>query len=102
MHPSDRFDHDWIHATESDTDLRPVTAPPFAGVFRVEAAGEDGVPFDTLLDATTEPPMTPEAEVRGKGGCLAQSNPEYCGWVYTMLGAQRIEREAGGIAKRAS
>jgi hypothetical protein len=85
-------DSDWLDP-EPDTDLRPLASKPFAGVWRIEAHGEEGMPFDTLLSATTEPPMDPEAEVRGQGGCLAQSHPDRAGWIYTALGAARIRAE---------
>src|SRR5688572_16577194 len=93
MHPNDRHDHDWLYPSESNTDMCPIANAPFPGVYRVEAAGETVVPFDTLLEATREPPRDPEAEVRGKGGCLAQSSRDYVGWIFTRIGAARIERE---------
>ena len=70
------------------------------GIWRIEAQGEDGIPFDTLIDATAEPPMTPEAEVRGPGGCMAQSHPDNACWVFALLGAQRFEQEAHGARER--
>lgn len=85
-------DADWLEP-EPDTSARPVVEQAFPGVYRIEAQGEDGVPFDTLVEALAEPPMGAEAEIRGKGGCLAQSHPDAARWVTTQLGAQRIERE---------
>ncbi len=77
-------DDDWLGVQAPDTDLQLMTSPPFHGVYRIESQGEDGVPFDTLMEATSEPPMTPEAEVRGKGGCLAQPHPDKACWVLTQ------------------
>lgn len=85
-------DTDWL-SPESVTDARMVVDPPFAGVYRVEAQGEEGVRFDTLVEALAEPPMSAEAEIRGKGGCLAQSHPDRAEWVRTRIGRERIERE---------
>lgn len=88
-------DTDWLDA-EPDTSAAAVTHPPFAGVWRIEQQGEEGIPYDTLIDAQTEMPMSPEAEIRGEGGCLAQAHPDRAGWVFTQIGAERIRREANG------
>jgi hypothetical protein len=85
-------DTDWLNP-EPDTDARPVVERPFAGVWRVESQGEDGMPFDTLVEALAEPPMSVEAEIRGAGGCLAQSHPDRAVWMPTRVGAARIEME---------
>jgi hypothetical protein len=92
-------DSDW---TQAPTLPAPASepCPPFVGVWRVEAHGEEGIPYPTLIDATAEPPMSPEAEVRGPGGCFAQSALDRAGWVITRLGAARIEVEANGTLAR--
>lgn len=75
---------------------------PFDGVYRIEAGGEEAIPLPSLIDATSEPPMSPEAEIRDASGCLAQATPDHYGWAITRLGAQRIEREAHGSMRVAS
>lgn len=88
-------DRDW---TWPDDDA-PASADPavrLVGVLRCDAQGERPVPFATLLEATCEPPLSPEAEVRGQGGCLAQCAEDVACWVFTMLGKQQIDREIRG------
>jgi hypothetical protein len=88
-------DDDWLFPDESPSSTSmAVVLPASAGVYRVEAQGEEATPFHTLIEATAEPPMSPEAEVRGPGGCLAQCTADRAAWFFTQLGAARIEREA--------
>ncbi len=92
-------DSDWLNPDPVDVTADTERPAPFAGVYRIEAQGEDGVPFPTLLDATSSAPMSPEAEIRGKGGCLAQATPDHAGWAITELGARRIEQESAGMIR---
>jgi hypothetical protein len=88
-------DSDWLDPDDSpEPDSSSPLRVSFSGVYRVEAQGEEATPFHTLIEATAEPPMSPEAEVRGPGGCLAQCTADRAVWFFTQLGAARIEREA--------
>lgn len=87
-------DSDWLSPDESPSSTSNLKLPVFAGVYRVEAQGEDGVPYPSLLEAAAEAPTSPEAEIRGKGGCLAHCHPDDAAWVLTGLGKLRIAREA--------
>jgi hypothetical protein len=101
MKPSTNEQEDWLcPETEPPTSDESQTLPAFAGVFRIEALGEEGVPFPTLIDALCEPPRFPDAEIRGKGGCLAQCHPDRARWMPTTIGKQRIEREAHGMREQ--
>lgn len=66
------------------------------GVFRIEQHGEQGQRFGSLIEAASEPPMSPEAEIRGAGGCLAECHPDLAAWVMTTLGRERLDREVRG------
>jgi len=88
-------DSDW---TTADTLPAPASVPPprdAVGVFRIEAPGESAQRFTSLADAMSENPRDPEAEIRGIGGCLAQSAPDDQppGWILTGLGEERLRRE---------
>lgn len=64
--------------------------------------------FDSLITATVEPPMSPEARIIAYGDTgpvlLAEStaHDERVGWRITMHGAVRLQREANGVAALAS
>lgn len=98
-------DHDWL-----SPDGEPPSIPPAAdaagktGVYRCDAEGETSSLFDTLIAATAEPPMSPEARIIAYTDAgpvlLAEStrDDERCGWRITMRGAVRLQREANGEA----
>lgn len=46
--------------------------------------------------------MSPEGEIRGIGGCLAECHPDEARWVLTVLGRERIEQEIRGVVARDS
>jgi hypothetical protein len=89
------LDDDWITPLPTPSERAP-QAKPFAGVYRIEASGEEAVRFASLIQASVEPPTSPESELRGVGGCLAECHPDECRWVLTALGRDRIELEARG------
>ena len=65
--------------------------------FRVEAYGEQAVPFSTLIAAIAEPPMDPESVVRDAAGrALAVCEHGRAAWRLTLVGAQRVDDEAHG------
>lgn len=88
-------DDDWLRPDATPSERTP-TVTVFAGVFRIEAQGEEATRFRTLIAAAAEPPMTPEAEIRGAGGRLAECHPDCAKWVLTTLGKERVELEARG------
>ncbi len=96
MRPTQSGDDDWLFP-EPPTSNATQKLPAFAGVWRIEQQGEDGIPFPTLVDALAEPPTSQEAEIRGEGGCLAQPCPDVARWLPTATGRERIEREIRGM-----
>lgn len=96
MRPNES-DADWLEPDEPPSSTNNVVLPAYAGVYCIDAQGEQGVPHPSLIAAIAEPPMSPEAEVRGAGGCLAEASPDAIAWVLTNLGKDRIAREARGI-----
>lgn len=88
-------DTDWLDLEPASV-TTPAALPAFAGVYVVDAEGEEAVPYDTLFDATCEAPQSPESQVRGKGGLLAEAACDSARWVFTVLGRARIERELHG------
>ncbi len=91
-------DDDWLDCP--DTLPAPASVEPVATplVWRLDHLSGDPLTFDTLLEATIEPPRTPEAIVTGTGGVLAAASDEKACWVYSAAGAAQIEREANGRA----
>lgn len=101
MKPSTN-DDDWTRAPTEPappcSSRAPAPPSPAKGVFRCDAQGEPATRWGTLYEATREPPLTAEAEVRGAGGCLAMANQYEAKWVFTELGAARLEIELQGAA----
>jgi hypothetical protein len=96
-------DRDWLLPDPDagpDSTVDPVLR--LEGVLRVDAQGEMPTAYATLYDATREPPLSPEAEVRGPGGCLAQCAEDVCCWVFTVPGKAMLDREIRGTTGRAA
>jgi hypothetical protein len=94
--PDDRADHDWLYPEPPTTD--DVLAPkPFAGVWRCDEVDAEPKPFTTLIEATDEPPRSPEAQVYGGGAQLAAAHQDEGVWCFTQAGATRLELEARGL-----
>lgn len=91
-------DDDWLFP-ESPSVSTPVALPAFEGVYLVDAEGEEAMPFPSLFDATREPPRDQEAQVRGRGGVLAECDRDHAQWCFTAIGKARLDRETRGLAK---
>lgn len=92
-------DSDWLDPADSPPSVPP---QPARGVFRCDAEGEESVVYDTLIAATAEPPMSPEARIIAYTTAgqvlLAEStrDDQRIGWTITMRGALRLQSEARG------
>lgn len=101
-------DTDWLCP-----DATPASVPPPAtampGVFRCDAEGEESVHYRTLIEATAEPPMSPEARiicyVAGSAipempVLLAEATRDDArrAWTISILGSIRLHNEAHGQA----
>ena len=66
------------------------------GCYRYESSEESAQPFADILTATSEPPRTPEAVIRDAADrALALCTPDRAGWMFTSLGAMRVELDSG-------
>jgi hypothetical protein len=94
-------DADWLYPEPVDPEADTERPDP-AAVWR--CGGEDCEPTQhaSLIEATCEPPTTPEAEVYGGGELLARSSSESALWVFTARGMERIERECAGDIRRSA
>jgi len=91
-------DADWLTPDEPPSVSQSVRLPS-GGVYVVDAEGETAVRFGSLSQAMLAgPPMSPEAQIRGRGGVLAEAAPDRAEWIATVLGAEMIEREIRGAA----
>lgn len=95
----DTSDLDWLFPDEppSQAELAAAAVASDPRVFRVEAPGEQAVPFASLIAAMAEPPLDPEATIRDAAGtCLALTAHQRAAWITTGPGAQRVDAEAHG------
>lgn len=85
-------DSDWLR---DDTLPPPVsTRPaPFRGCWRCDELAAEPTRHASLIEATCEPPRSPDAEVYGCGDLLATSADDVAAWRFTPAGCARLERE---------
>lgn len=97
-------DADWLSPDKHDTLPAPPStpAPKPPGVWRLDAIDGDPSQHPTLIEATGEPPLTPEAQIYGSGALLAQSSQEVAAWIFTQDGRHQLAIEADGRRRRAS
>src|SRR4051812_32588236 len=95
MRPDDD-DRDWTCSTlPAPASTRPAA---FRGVWRLDAVDSEPTTHATLIEATCEPPRTPEAEIYGGGALLAQhAGEEVRVWTFTDAGMRRLAKEANGV-----
>jgi hypothetical protein len=85
-------DSDWLR---DDPLPPPASTRPtaFRGCWRCDELAAEPVRHATLLEATCEPPRSPDAEVYGSGDLLATSADDIAAWRFTPAGYARIARE---------
>lgn len=92
---------DWLDSTP-DVDPGPSScavppAPlPAARFFRFEADGCGARAFESLYEASREPPLSLDEKITGPGGELAYCCEDRVAWVFTRLGERTIAREIHG------
>lgn len=95
---SNDADDDWLAPHEAMTaeerfEALLVSDP---GCYLRDSEADSAQPFADIVTATAEAPASPEATVRDAAGqCLAMSSPDRASWVFTRLGAMRVELDAG-------
>ena len=89
-------DDDWLYP-EPPTTEAPAVPAPFAGCWRCDDVDTSPVPFASMIEATGEPPASPEAEVYGGGALLAKACEDEAVWQFTDAGLRRLSREAHGV-----
>lgn len=99
----DETDRDWTHADSTcETLPAPDSQRPAPPTHVWMVPGESGEPrmLRTLIEATGEPPRTPEAAVYGGGELLAEGDDGECRWLFTDAGKLRFALEAHGMLER--
>lgn len=94
---SNDADSDWLspHEPMTPADRHAAMLEHDPGVYLRDSDVDHAQPFADLITATAEPPASPEATVRDAAErCLALCSPDRSGWIFTMLGAKRIEADA--------
>lgn len=91
--PDDTADRDWLYPDGPTSTPAPATER-FTGVIRVDEWGGRGVRFATLAAALkASPPATPEAQIYGIDGMLAECHPDSCRWALLTVGTARLAAE---------